>query len=109
MKNEIRQAIIEINIEILETQLRALRKLANPKKPNIVKNPNQMSQIELVYDILKREKTPLHIMDIISKVYKIHNVAIDRESLASALTKKVHKRQLFTRPEKNTFGIIEEN
>jgi hypothetical protein len=108
MKNEIRQAIIEINIELLEAQLRTLRKLANPKKTNLAKIPNQMSQIELVYDILKRENKPLHIMDIISKVYKIHNVAIDRESLASALTKKVHKGQLFTRPEKNTFGLKEE-
>jgi hypothetical protein len=68
-----------------------------------------MSQIELVYDILKREGKPLYIMDIIAKVNKIHGVLIDRESLASALTKKVMKGVLFTRPEKNTFAIKEEN
>jgi hypothetical protein len=105
MKNEIRQSLIEIHIELLEAQLRTLRKLAKGQSPDKKDNEKKMSQMDLVYDILKREGKPLHINEIIRLIEKIHGVRTDRESLASALTKKVVRGVVFVRPDKNTFGL----
>jgi hypothetical protein len=39
-------------------------------------------------------------------VQQIHGVGLDRESIVSSLTKKVHRRDRFCRTAPNTFGLI---
>jgi len=59
----------------------------------------------MVYNILKRAGQPLHISQIIEDVEKIHGVKIERESIVSALSKKVIKEDRFVRAGKNTFAL----
>ena len=59
----------------------------------------------MAIDILRRSRGPLHISEIIAQVRAKHGVTLDRESLVSALVKKVHRRQGLSRTAPNTFQI----
>jgi hypothetical protein len=61
--------------------------------------------MDMAIDILRRSHGPLHISEIISQVKAKHGVTLDRESLVSALVKKVHRRQGLSRTAPNTFEI----
>lgn len=110
-KNEIMEALITIEEIKLKAQLRAIKKLSNTKPEQKAVKTKSMSQSDMVFNILKKEDTPLHITSIINKVNFKYNVLLDRESIVSALAKKVKKNDKFIRTDKNTFSIIksEEN
>lgn len=63
------------------------------------------SQMDIVYDILIRCDEPLHINEIIGFAKEWYDISLDRESLVSALTKKVKRGERFIRTKPNTFGI----
>ena len=103
--NNSRDLILDIFISAAEAQLRALRRLKAgglPKAPR----KKRRSNLDLVEDILKRAGTPLHINRIIEQVEAAHQVRLDRESIVSSLTKKVHRNDRFVRTGKNTFDLI---
>ena len=103
MKNEtVREAIIDVLISAAEAQLRALRQLRKQKQPSLEK---RRSNLDLVEDILRREGVPLHVKDIIERVERVHQVRLDRESIVSSLTKKVHRRDRFGRTAPKTFAL----
>jgi len=85
-------------------QLRVVRQLKAPKtKRTKPKRGGGMSNIDMALDILRRAQRPLHITDIIAQVRAKHGVSLDRESLVSALVKKVHRNQGLSRTAPNTF------
>jgi hypothetical protein len=61
--------------------------------------------MDMVMDILRRAQRPLHISEIIAQVKTKYGVPLDRESLVSALVKKVHRHQGLSRSAPNTFEI----
>ena len=89
---------------LLSAQLRVVRQLRTPKtrKPR-TKRGESMSNIDMVLDILLRAQRPLHISEILAQVKAKHGVNLDRESLVSALVKKVHRNQDVNRTAPNTF------
>jgi len=99
-------------IEILENtalaQLRALRALrrSEHRKTAPPAEPKRKSNMDVVYDILLTAKGPLHINDIIQRAKKDHQRQLHRESLVSALTKKVLDQNAFTRTAPNTFDLL---
>lgn len=103
-KEDIRDTILETIEASLEAQLRAVRRL---RKPGLEKQAKEKSrsQIDLAYDILRRASHPLHITNIIDQIEQIHGLRLDRESLVSALTKKVVRNERFMRTDKNTFAL----
>ncbi len=105
-KNVILDALLLIEETKLKAQLKAIRKLSNPKLEVKVVKPKSMSQIDMAYNILFKEDEPLHITSIIEKVESEYQVLLDRESIVSALTKKVKKNDRFLRIDKNTFTVI---
>lgn len=102
-KDDIRDIILDAIEESLDAQLRAVRRMRKPALGKEVKEKS-MSHMDMVYDILKRNQ-PLHITDIIDQIEKIHGIRPDRESLVSALTKKVMRDERFVRTGKNTFAL----
>ena len=60
----------------------------------------------MAYDILKSAGTPLHLSEIIARVHAAFGVTIDRESLASSLSKKVARKDRFRRLARNTFACL---
>jgi hypothetical protein len=61
----------------------------------------------MAFDVLKKAGRPLHVTEIIARIKKSFGDDVSRESLVSALTKKVAAADRFTRPDKNTFGLKE--
>jgi hypothetical protein len=91
----------------LEAQLRAVRRLRSGEEPAPKGRPRQgMSQVDMAHDILKSAGRPLHISDIIDRIATRFHQQPDRESLVSALSKKVLRKDRFTRTGKNEFSLL---
>jgi hypothetical protein len=90
---------------MLSTQLRVIRQLKSPRRKTKTKQEKSMSNMAMAIDILRRAERPLHISEIIAQVKTRHGVDLDRESLVSALVKKVHRQQGISRTDRNTFRI----
>ena len=65
-----------------------------------------MSHLDMTYDILVEAAGPLHVNDIISRIASRFNTRVDRESLVSALSKRVARKDRFKRTDKNTFALL---
>jgi hypothetical protein len=104
----IKGIILDITEASLEAQLRAIRRLKSGKETTrAAPSRKSMSQVDMAYDILKKARTPLHVSDIIARIEQHHGQRLDRESLVSALVKKVQRQDRFVRTDKNVFGLIE--
>ena len=92
---------------LLKSQLRAVREILRegdaPPRKTRQKGRSQMSTI---YDILLAAQKPLHITDIIARAKQNFGVDLDRESIVSALTKKVKSGRMFKRVKPNTFAVL---
>jgi hypothetical protein len=106
METKIPEWFLSFYEGLLAAQLRALRQLKSPRpkkvKPSEAKS---MSNMDMALDILRRAQRPLHISEIIAQVKTKYGVELDRESLVSALVKKVHRHQELSRTAPNTFRI----
>lgn len=100
----IRNTILETLESSLEAQLRAIRRLRAPEQDSL-ESKKGMSKIDMAYDILQRAGEPLHVNEIIKRIETIHQIQVERESLVSAITKKVKRQDRFIRTDKNTFDI----
>jgi hypothetical protein len=108
-KQEVREVILETMEAGLQAQLRAVRKLRGaPSGEKPARRDKRMSQTDIAHDILKKARRPLHINDLIERARKLHGTALDRESLVSALVKRVARGDRFVRTEPNTFALREE-
>lgn len=102
----VRDAVLEAVEVSLDAQLRAVRRLR--REPPRVKQRSRAkgkSQVDLAFDILQRAGKPLHVTELIARVEKIHGVTLDRESIVSALTKKVQRGDRFVRTGPNVFSL----
>ncbi len=103
-EKELRDVILDTIEASLDAQLRAVRRMRRPVTAGEAK-PKSMSQIDMAYDILSRSAHPLHVTRIIDLIETVHGVRLDRESLVSALSKRVARGDRFLRTEKNTFSL----
>lgn len=105
MKEEIRDAVFDAIETSLDAQLRAVRRLRQPQPVPQTEPKKGRSQVDMAYDILKKARAPLHISQLIERIHSSFGVVVDRESLVSALTKKVARGDRFLRTDKNTFAL----
>jgi hypothetical protein len=103
IKEAVKEAVADALEATLAAQLRAVRRLKGA--PQKEKRAKGRSQIDLVYDILLRAGCELHVNDILNRVRKVHGVALDRESIVSALTKRVLRNDRFVRTGRNIFAL----
>ncbi len=106
METKIPEWFLSFYEGLLAAQLRAVRQIKSPR-PKKVKplGAKSMSNMDMALDILRRAQRPLHISEIIAQVKTKYGVELDRESLVSALVKKVHRHQELSRTAPNTFRI----
>jgi len=98
-------------IDVLENsalaQLRALRALRRAEhRQASLSEPKRKSNMDIIYDILLAANKPLHVNDIIQRAQEDYHRSLHRESLVSALTKKVLDQNTFTRTAPNTFDLL---
>ena len=106
MESKIPEWFLSFYERLLSAQLRTVRQLKSPKAKKAKRIEDKgMSNMDMAIDILRRAQRPLHISEIITQVKTQYGVPLDRESLVSALVKKVHRRQGLSRSAPNTFEI----
>ena len=64
------------------------------------------SHMDMVYDVLIDARRPMHVNDIIVEIEKRFAIKLDKDSLVSALTKRVMRQDRFTKTAPNTFALI---
>jgi hypothetical protein len=110
MESKIPEWFLSFYESLFSTQLRTVRQLKSSKPKRATKRTKgkegkSMSNMDMAIDILRRSQDPLHISEIIAQVKSHYGVTLDRESLVSALVKKVHRHQGLSRTAPNTFQI----
>ena len=103
-KDEIEAAVLYAVEISLEAQLKAVRRLRSGHRESKAARKGT-SQIDMVHDVLRRAGKPLHVSEIIERVYKLHGLTLERESIVSTLTKKVNRGDRFVRTDKNIFAL----
>jgi hypothetical protein len=110
MADTSRDDLLETLEVITIAQLRAIRRLRlSPKgrrKAAGTDASRRVSSMEMVYDILKSEGRPVHISAILAAIKKRFAVELDRESVVSAITKRIARHDRFMRTAPNTFALI---
>lgn len=109
MSDSVRDSVLEAMEASLEAQLRAIRRLrkegaAEPEP----KGRRRTSHLDMVEDVLNEAGKPLHIREILAQIERKFTLKLDPDSLGSALTKRVLKKERFQRVQKNTFALLEE-
>ena len=105
MENKIPDGLLDLFESLLSAQIRVVRQLKTPKTGKTKREAREgMSNIDMAIDILQQVRKPLHISEILTQIKTKHRVSLDRESLVSALVKKVHRNQGLTRTAPNTFA-----
>ncbi len=105
MDESIQKAVLSAFEVALEAQLRAIRRLKNPEPGEKRSKPKGMSQVDMVYDILRAAGKPLHITEILQRIENTFGQQVDRESVVSSLVKRVRREDRFVRTDKNVFGL----
>jgi hypothetical protein len=112
MPNDSREDLIDILEAVSKAQLKTLRRLRrSPRQeaqPAGAKAVKSMSQIDMAYDILHGAGRPMHVSEIIAAVSKRYRVTLDRESIVSAITKRVARKDRFLRTGPNQFSLLPE-
>ena len=111
--DETRQVTVVQVLDLVEGLLRAqLNTLRSWRRKMGLESPGprrrrSRSQMDLVYDVLSAAGRPLHINDILRLIHKRFGLELNRESVVSALTKRIRKHDRFVKTGPNTFALIE--
>jgi len=93
---------------LLKSQLKVIREfLRQGEEPKFKPRSRGKSQMSVIYDILLSAEKPLHVTEIISRAKQRANLDLERESIVSAITKKVKSHRMFKRVAPNTFTILD--
>lgn len=102
-----KEDLIDVLEKTLQGQLKSLRGLKKKERAQERKGAaGKKSNISTVEDILRSAGEPLHINEIIKRAKKHDGRHLRRESIVSALTKKVLDQQTFCRTGRNVFSLI---
>lgn len=108
MSNHISSEILSLFESLLRAQLHVIKQLRKESgaPPKVEKTEESMSHMDIVHNILQHQGRPLHVNEIIVLAQKRFNVKLDKESLVSAITKRIKRRDRFVKIGPNTFGLL---
>ena len=99
--------IIEFQRDMLNAQLEVISKYQQKASPKI--KSKSISKLGIVEDVLKLSGKPLHISQIIEIAKNEYNITLERDSIVSAITKKIRNNNQFIRAAPNTFSLKNNN
>jgi len=98
---------VKLQESLLKAQLKIIRQfLKEGEQPKFKPRGKGKSQMSIIYDLLLAAQKPLHVTEIIERAKMDFNVVLDRDSIVSALSKKVKSGRMFKRVDANTFTIL---
>ena len=95
---------LEIQRKMLQAQLKVIYRHQRKTLPHKHKL-KRTSNLTIVEDILQNSDQPLHISKIIQIAQKDYNVSLEKDSIVSALIKKINAGRTFIRVAPNTFAL----
>jgi hypothetical protein len=96
--------ILEFYKELLQSQLKVVYRYQR-QSPQLTKKLKRTSNLDIVEDILAVSNQPLHISKIIEVAKNDYNVTLERDSIVSAIIKKIRSGVRFERIAPNTFTL----
>lgn len=87
---------------VAESKLKAIEQF---QKGGQTKPRKRTSKIDIAYNVLNDAGKPLHVNEIIQLAKDAYDVQLDRDSIVSAILKKVKADQTFVRSAPNTFAL----
>ena len=98
------ESYLQYQKEITETKLKIITRF---QKGIQAKPDKRTSKIEIARNVLHIAGRPLHVSEIIRLAQRDFQVALDRDSIVSAILKKVTAGKSFIRTAPNTFALKE--
>jgi hypothetical protein len=96
---------LQFQKEVAQATLKIVERL---QEPDADPSQKRTSNIDIVQDVLRSADRPLHVSEIISRAKQDHGVELSRDSIVSALLKKVSAGQGVVRTAPNTFALAKE-
>ena len=90
--------------ELLQSQLKVVYRYQR-QDPQLKKKLKRTSNLDVVEDILASANQPLHISKIIQIAKNDYNLTLERDSIVSAIIKKIRSGVRFERIAPNTFTL----
>jgi hypothetical protein len=98
------ESYLQFQKEITETKLKIINRFQKAVQPKPIK---RTSKIEITKNVLRIAGRPLHVSEIIHLAQRDFQVTLDRDSIVSAILKKVNAGKSFIRTAPNTFALEE--
>ena len=93
---------LQFQKEVAQSKLKVIERF----QEQVQRRPRKRtSNIEIVQNVLNSAGHPLHVADIIQMAQELFQVKLDRDSIVSALLKKIKAGQTFIRTAPNTFAL----
>ncbi|MEK9149274.1 MAG: hypothetical protein AAB267_04425 [Candidatus Desantisbacteria bacterium] len=102
---KLQEELLKAQLGVIRGYLKSEDSIGHERKGDQGERKSQMS---MIIDILSSANTSLHVSEIIQRAEERYGVKLDRESVVSALTKKVKKGVTFVRTGPNSFGLKEQ-
>ena len=96
------ESYLQYQKEITETKLKIINRY---QKGIQAKSVKRTSKIEIARNVIRIAGRPLHVSEIIRLAQRDFQVALDRDSIVSAILKKVNAGKSFIRTAPNTFAL----
>ena len=101
------EKLLQLHKDLLQSQLKTIYRYQQQSAPG-KKKIRRTSKLNIVADILASSDQPLHISEIIRIAQQDYQTEMERDSIVSALVKKVKAGRLFVRVAPNTFALKNE-
>ena len=103
------RVVLTVMESMLKAGLRAVRERLSSmgREESAATRKERKSNTKLVADILREAGHPLHIDEIIRIAGESRGVELHRESIVSALSKKLLEGKVFRRTGRNEFALLE--
>ena len=98
------ESYLQYQKEITESKLNVINRFQKAVQPKPVK---RTSKIEVAKNVLRIAGRPLHVSEIIHLAERDFQVTLERDSIVSAILKKVTAGKSFIRTAPNTFALKE--
>ena len=93
---------LEFEKAVAESKLKVIGQF---QKGGQIQARKRTSKIDIAYNVLNDAGKPLHVSEIIQLAKEAYDVQLDRDSIVSAILKKVKADQIFVRTAPNTFAL----
>ena len=93
---------LQYHKEISQAKLKIIERFQQQGRS---KTKKRTSNIDIVQNVLNNAGHPLHVSGIIRMAEKKYQVQLNRDSIVSAILKKINAGQTFIRTAPNTFAL----